>query len=97
MIEAKKILLITNIPNPYLKEIGISKLIMIETDIENETDYHRNTYEFANLFDLEVISVKGNMGIIERSYQQMKSELICMATLDDCGHSAENNMGSAVY
>lgn len=54
---------------------GYKKVAKVDTGLDYDRDFEERVGEFSRLFDLDVVEMKGDLGLIERCYKNAKSRI----------------------
>ena len=65
-----------NFKDHFLKDPRYSRVVKLDTGLSYDPDFHKNIRDFARTFDMEIVEVKGNAELAEKSYRDAKKGLI---------------------
>ena len=65
-----------NFNDNYLKDPRYSRVVKLDTGLSYDPDFHKNIRDFAHTFNMEIVEVKGNVELAEKSYRAAKKGII---------------------
>jgi hypothetical protein len=65
-----------NFNDNYLKDPRYSRVVKLDTGLSYDPDFHKNVRDFAHTFNMEIVEVKGNVELAEKSYSAAKKSVI---------------------
>jgi hypothetical protein len=65
-----------NFKEDYLRDPRYSRVVKLDTGLSYDPDFHKNIQNFARIFDMEIMEVKGSLELAKKSYRAAKKGLI---------------------
>jgi hypothetical protein len=65
-----------NFNDNYLKDPRYSRVVKLDTGLSYDPDFYKNVWDFAHIFNMEVVEIKGNVELAEKSYRAAKKGVI---------------------